>query len=76
MGQACRVQADSGIRNDPDPTLTRPSRLDAAEDRIDVANVILAEWPAALTRPELGGYGQLRENRLRAQAERHRRGPE
>jgi hypothetical protein len=53
MGLACPVDADSGIRNDPDPTLSRPSRFDAAEESVEVAHVIVAQRRVAL----IGGLG-------------------
>src|SRR4051812_26208264 len=61
MVLACPVEADSGIRNDPDPTLRRPSRFATAEDSVAVAHVILAERPVAL----LGGLGPSRTARSR-----------
>src|SRR3954465_7651454 len=61
MRLACPVEADSGIRNDPDPTLRRPSRFATAEDSVAVAHVILAERPVAL----LGGLGPSRTARSR-----------
>jgi hypothetical protein len=51
MSPACPVEARSAIRNDPDPTLTRPPRLDAAQASVEVADVILAHDPS----PEGGG---------------------
>ena len=51
MSPACPAEARSAIRNDPDPTLSRPSRLDAAQASVEVADVILAHDPS----PESGG---------------------
>src|SRR6185312_1411461 len=53
---ACPAEARSAIRNDPDPTLTRPPRLDAAQASVEVADVILAHDPS----PESGGAVAVR----------------
>src|SRR3954470_19618175 len=57
MSPACPAEARSAIRNDPDPTLTRPPRLDAAQASVEVADVILAHDPS----PESGGALAVRE---------------